>query len=137
MATNFNPFDHSSWPKDGLVPAVNAIDLKTIWAMQNDFQAHHPGQQVSIDIDIYHRACSPGADMAAVFSRVSMLGLLQPVAEAEHFKFPWIHNGKPDEIVFKIVARIPMVRLQPGVEHEGFPFDVEELIRQIESETKT
>jgi len=128
MATNFNPFDDSSWPKEGLVPAVNPTDLKSIWAMQNDIQARHPGRQVSIGIDIYKQSCSPGADMAAVFSRVSMLGLLQPVAEAEHFKFPRIHNGKPDEIVFKVLANIPMVRLQPGVEHEGFPFDIEELI---------
>jgi hypothetical protein len=133
--TNFNPFDGSSWPQDGLVPAVTAADLKCIWGMQNDWQARHPGQQVSIEMDVYKRACSSGADLAAVISRESMLALLQPVAEAEHFKFPWIHDGKPEEVVFKILASIPMVRLQPGVKHEGFPFDVEELIRQIESET--
>ena len=133
---NFNPLDDSSWPKGGLVPAVDPADLKSVWAMQNDFQARHPGQQGAISIDLYKRACNPGADVSAVFSRASMLGMLQHVAEAGHFEFPWIHDGKPDEVVFKIVATIPMARLQPGVKHEGFPFDVEELIRQIKNDSK-
>jgi hypothetical protein len=136
MATNFNPFDDSSWPKDGLVPAVDPADLKSVWAIQNDFQARNPGQQGAISIDLFKRACKPGADVIAVLSRASMLGMLQYVSEGRHLKFPWIHDGKPEEIVFKLVATIPMVRLQPGVKHSGFPFDVEELIRLIMNETE-
>jgi hypothetical protein len=137
MATNANPFDESSSSKDILVPSVAHADLKSVWAMANEFQVRHPGQQVSIGVDFYKRACSPLADVDAVLRRVSMLGRVQQEAEAGHFRFPWIHDGEPEEIVFKIVATIPMVELQPGMVHEGFPINVEELIRQIKAESKT
>ena len=135
MASNVNPFDKSCLSEDVLVPSVAPADLKSVWAMKNEFQSRHPGQQVSIGVDFYKRACSPQADVDAVFSRVSMLGSVQHEAEAGHFRFPWVHDGEPEEVVFKIVATIPMVELQPGVVHEGFPIDVEELIKQIKNES--
>jgi hypothetical protein len=136
MTTNVNPFDDSCLSKDVLVPAVDPADLKNAWKMQNEFQARHPGQQVSTGVEFYKRACSPQADVGAVVSRVSVLGRVQHEAEAGHFRFPWIHDGVPEEVVFKIIATIPMAELQPGMVHEGFPVDVEELIRQIENESR-
>jgi hypothetical protein len=136
MAMNVNPFDKSCLSKEVLVPSVAPADLKSVWAMAHEFQARHAGQQVSIGVDFYKRACSPQADIGAVCSRVSMLGMVQHEAEARHFRFPWIHDGEPEDVVFKIVATIPMVEPQPGVMREGFPIDVEELIRQIENEAK-
>jgi hypothetical protein len=99
---------------DGLVPAVDAADLKSVWSMQNDFQARHPRQQVAIDIDAHKCACKPGADVGAVCSRASMLGSLENAAESRHFEFPWMRDGRSAEIVFKIVAAIPMVRISTG-----------------------
>jgi hypothetical protein len=122
---------------DDLVPAVDAADLKSVWLMQNDFQARHPGQPVAINIDAYKRACKPGADVSAVCNRASMLGSLENAAESRHFEFPWMRDSRSAETIFKIAAAIPMVRVQPGVEHEGFPIDIEELIREIEAESKT
>ncbi len=119
-----------------LVPAVDHGNFKNVWATQNDFLARNPGQENAIRIDLYKHACSPGADVGAVLSRLSMLGMLQKVAEAGHFRFPWIHYGKAEEVVFKIVATTPMVKLKSGVKQEGFPFDVEELIRQIKNESE-
>jgi hypothetical protein len=136
MAANENPFNENCLSKDVLVPPVAPADLKSVWAMKNEFQARHPGQHVSIGVDFYKRACSPQADVGAVFSRVSMLGRVQHEAEAGHFRFPWIHDGEPEEVVFKIVATIPMVELQPGVVQEGFPIDVEQLIEQIKNESR-
>jgi hypothetical protein len=136
MAMNGNPFDVSCLSKDVLVPSVAPADLKSVWAMKSEFQARHPGQQASIGVDFYKRACSPQADVGAVFSRISMLGRVQHEAEAGHFRFPWIHDGEPEEVVFKIVATIPMVELQPGAVQEEFPIDVEELIRQIRNESR-
>lgn len=135
MATNANPSKEGFLSSDLLIPPVTPADLKTVWAMKNEFQIRHPGQPVSISVDSYKRACSPRADFSAVFSRVSMLERVQYAAEAGHFRFPWIHDGQPEEIVFKIVATIPMVAPQPGVVHEGFPIDVEELIRQMKNES--
>ena len=64
-----------------------------------------------------------------------MLGKVQHEAEAGHFRVLWIHDGEPEEVVFKIVTTIPMVELQPGVAHEGFPIDVEELITLLKNES--
>lgn len=122
---------------DGLVPAVDPADLKSVWSMQNDSQARHPDQLVAISIDACKSACKPGADVSAVCSRALLLGMLENEAESRHFEFPWMHDGRPEEMIFKIVATIPMVRLQPGVKREGFPIDVEELIRQIKAKSKT
>jgi hypothetical protein len=121
---------------DGLVPAVDAADLRRVWSMQNDLQARHPGQLVAISMDACKSACKPEADVSAVCSRASMLAMLESAAESRHFEFPWMHDGRPEQMIFKIVAKIPMVRLQPGVEHERFPIDVEELIRQIKAESE-
>ena len=135
MSANVNPFREDYLSSDVFIPPVAPADLKSVWAMKNEFQIRHPGQQVSISVRSYERACSPRADFRAIFSRVSMLEKVQYAAEAGHFRFPWIHDGQPEEIVFKIVATIPMIAPQPGVVHEGFPIDVEELIRQIKNES--
>ena len=135
MATNANPFKEDYLSSDVLIPPVAPADLKSVWAMKNEFQIRHPGQPVSISVDSYERACSPRADFGAVFSRVSMLEWVQYAAEAGHFRFPWIHDGQPEEIVFKIVATIPMVAPQSDVVHDGSPIDIEELIRQIKNES--
>ncbi len=134
MATDANSFDKGCMSTDVLVPAVSPADLQSVWSMKNEFQIRHPGQKVSISVDSYKGVCSPHADVGAVFTRVSMLEKVEYAAEAGHFKFPWIHDGQPEEIVFKIVATIPMVAPEPGVVHEGFPIDVDDLIRQIESQ---
>jgi hypothetical protein len=119
------------------VPAVAPADLKGVWAMQNDVQARFPGQQGVISIDLYKRACSHGADVRAVFLRVSMLRVLQMLSESGGLISPWLHDGKPDDAVFKVVATVPMIGLQLGTPREGFPFDAEELVRLIKKESET
>jgi hypothetical protein len=32
---------------------------------------------------------------------------------SEPMKFPWIHDGKPEEVVFKVVTTIPMSDFNP------------------------
>jgi len=49
MATDSNPFADSVFMKDGLIPIVDPADLKSVWAIQEDVIATHPGQQVGID----------------------------------------------------------------------------------------
>ena len=48
---------------------------------------------------------------------------------------PWLHDGKPDDAVFKALAVVPMTKMPPGG-REGLPFDVEELIRLIRKESE-
>jgi hypothetical protein len=68
VAMNVNPFDESCLSKDVLVPSVAPADLKSVWAMKNEFEARHPGQRVSIGVDFYKRSCSPQADVGAANS---------------------------------------------------------------------
>jgi hypothetical protein len=101
--------------------------------MWRDIQSRFPGQQVSIAKDGYMCACSPGADFYAVYHRASMLYFLGLMGQSIRLLSPWLHNGELDDAVFKVFATFPMKRIQKGSQ-EGFPFDVEELTKQIEKE---
>jgi hypothetical protein len=117
------------------VAAVAPADLKSVWAMQDDVQARSPGQQVAISAELWRSSCGPGADVRAVFFRVSMLRMLQMLSGSGGLISPWLHDGQPDDVVFKVVATLPMIGLQLGTPRQGFPFDVEELIKLIKEES--
>ena len=52
----------------------------------------------------------------------------------DNLNFPWIHDGEPEDAVFKALAIVRMTRRRPGVTYEGPPFDVKELISLIKKE---
>jgi hypothetical protein len=56
------------------------------------------------------------------------------MTEAGQLNFPWVHDGEPEDAVFKALAIVPMTGTAPGVMYERPPFDVEELIRLIKKE---
>jgi hypothetical protein len=128
MATSLDHFWGSGSPSGGSVPPVDPADLRSVWAMQSEIQARNPGQQIGISADAYQRACGPGADIRAVFERVSLLGLLQIAGMLS----PLLGNGVPDDAVFDVAATIPMSRMQRGVVYNKPPFDVDEFIKQVE-----
>jgi hypothetical protein len=136
VATKFDIFGDGAELENGPVPAVDPADLRSAWAMQNDVQALGPGERFAIATDLCKRACSPGADVRAVFIRASMLRKLKLMSESGGLISPWLHHGEPDEAVFKVVATFPMIRMQPGVRRGGLPFDVEELIKKVRKEAK-
>jgi hypothetical protein len=136
VATTFDTFGDGPISENKPVAAVAPADLKSVWAMQDDVQARYPGQQVSISADLWKSACSPGADVRAVFLRVSMLRMLQMLSGSGTLISPWLHDGKPDDAVFKAFATVPMLGLQVGTPRQGFPFDVEELIKLIKKESE-
>jgi len=120
-----------SHTEDGSVAAVDPADLKNVWKLQSDASAHakehHIGQPVAIDVRIFAEACTPGVDVTAVWYRVSMLRLL-----AEHRVLsPWLHDGKPDDVLFNLAAKFPMKRMPVGVPQQGPPFDLNEFLKQI------
>jgi len=136
MATTFDTFgDGPIIPENEPVAAVPPADLKKLSAMYDDVQARFPGQ-VSISGDLLKSACSPGADARAVFFRVGMLRLLQMLSHSGTLISPWLHDGKPDDAVFKAIATVPMLGVGVGTPREGFPFDVEELIKLIKKESE-
>ena len=136
MATSFDIFGDGPISENKPVAAVAPADLKNVWAMQDDAQARSPGQQVAIGTDLWKSACGAGADVRAVFFRVSMLRMLQMLSGSGGLISPWLHDGKPDDAVFKVVATLPMIGLQLGTPRQGFPFDAEELIKLIEKESE-
>ena len=104
--------------------------------MQRDVQRnapnHAPNQTGSIDIRLYQRACSPGAEVGAVWYRVSMLQLLAgPIG----LLTPWLHDGELPDAVFNLAATFPMNKLSVGEVNQGLPFDVQEFIKQLEQQT--
>jgi hypothetical protein len=82
-----------------------------------------------MDDDAWKDACSPGADLFAIWYRIAMLETLTE----QGLLSPWLHNGELDDAAFKVFAIFPMKRIQNGGQ-EGFPFDIQELTQQIENE---
>ena len=115
--------------ENGPIPSVNPADLRSARAVQHDVRSRFPGQQVLTADDAWKHACSPGADVFAIAYRVAMLETLTE----QGLLSPWLHNGELDDAVFKVFATFPMKRIQKGGQ-EGFPFDVQELTKQIEKE---
>jgi hypothetical protein len=82
VATRFDIFGDGAELEDGPVPAVDPADLRSAWAMRNNFYPVAPGERFAIGTDLCKRACSPGADVRAVFIRLSMLRKLKLMSES-------------------------------------------------------
>jgi hypothetical protein len=125
-----NRMDWNFVAENGPIPSVNPADLRSVCAVQRDIRSRFPGQRVlMVDDDDLKHACSPGADLFAIGYRIAMLEMLTEL----RLLSPWLHNGELDDAVFNVFATIPMKRIQKGGQ-EGFPFDVQELTKQIEKE---
>ena len=115
--------------ENGSIPSVNPADLRSVCAVQRDVQSRFSGQQVLMDDDAWKDACSPGADLFAIWYRIAMLELLTEQGLLSH----WLHDGELDDAVFKVLATFPIKRIQKGGQ-DGFPFDIQELTKQIVKE---
>jgi hypothetical protein len=114
------------------VAAVNPDDLRKVWTMMRDLEARAlAGQGASISSVLVESACGPGANVLAVWYRASILGVLQTLPGKP--LTPWSHGGELDDAVFQIAATFPMKKLPVGLVKNGPPFDVQELVRQIEA----
>jgi hypothetical protein len=122
-------------PDNDLIPTVSSVDVRNVWMMQRDTQKSFPGQQVWGASGTQERACSPGADSEAVYQRASLLYLLGSM-DGPNPLAPWMHNGEPDDVVFKVFATFPMKRLPRDSNFGGLPFDFEELAKQLEKEPR-
>jgi hypothetical protein len=129
--------DPFSWfSGQGPVAAVDPADLRSVWEMQRDVQRnapnHAPSQTSSISVGLYQQACRPGAEVGAVWYRVSMLHLLAgPIG----LLIPLLHDGELLDAVFNLAATFPMNKLSVGEVNQGLPFDVQEFIKQLEKQT--
>jgi hypothetical protein len=114
------------------VPPVDAADIRSTWMMQNKYQAFFP-EGIMIPAETFKQACQAGADVRAVFERVSQIGYLQMAEVLE----PWLQDGVPKDAVFEALATVPMSRMQVGVVYDKPPFDVDEFVKLVQRLTRS
>jgi hypothetical protein len=109
------------------VPTVDPVDVKTVWKIGRDAQAHHAGGQVAVGVDLMKHACQPGADIEAVGYRASLIWLMTQIAPERLARFT--RDGQPDDAVFRAAANVPTEWMGVGIVRQGPPFDVNEFLR--------
>jgi hypothetical protein len=135
--------EFNSWfSNDDSVAAVDPADLRNIWMMQRDAQSGHADQPFTIDIRSFEQACSPEADIQALWYRIS---ILQMLTGAMGLLSRWLRDGELADVVFQVASTFPMKRVPVGVltkylyvdgAPQGPPFDAQLFIEQIEKQNR-
>ncbi len=119
-----------------LIPTADPEDLKALWNWNP--AAEHGWEMPSKPGTAYGFSSLParfhGLDVRTITYRVMWLGMLQTLSEHGAVDFPYFHDGKPDDAVFKAFALVPMTGIYQGMSTE--PYDLDELKRLIENEPK-
>ena len=114
---------------EGPIPVVDPADLRSVWEMWREFQARRPGEAVGFPVEMYKRACSPEANVGAVWFRVSLIAMLDKLGMLG----PWTHEGVVADAVFEVAASFPVNGMAIGVPRQGPPLDVQEFLSQVAS----
>jgi hypothetical protein len=107
------------------IPSVDPEDIKRFWHVKPPWRHGNDVQS----------ACSPGADVAAVFRRWAMIDTLT----IYKLLTPWQHGEDLDDGVFRIAATFPLRELRskrymiPG--DECFGFDPNAFVQKLIEET--
>jgi hypothetical protein len=118
---------------------VDAEDLKDCWNHTQENKAGwglpKPGTAFGLTLPGRFR----GLDSQALMHRLMWLLMLEQVSKIGLVEFPYFHEGKPNDAVFKALAKIKIADEQRRRETGGmmpFPFELDELKRLIENEPK-
>lgn len=115
------------------VPEVDPDDLKTVWRLNRDLQARHPGQQVATGSRVYEHACKTGADIQAVGYRAAVLSMMIHLAQHPENPIkelrPWLKADQLNDVVFRAAAKVPMEWMGVGIVRDGPPLDLDEFLR--------
>jgi hypothetical protein len=104
------------------IPAVEEDDLRRLHQLSVDMTKRYSGKDGVVSLDSMSRACSPGANLPAVWLRHTQLrSLVRQGLLAE-----WQHGTTLDDAVFRVAATLPM---------KGTDFDPEAFVRQLRQET--
>src|SRR5689334_11698097 len=109
------------------VPVVDPEDAKAVWEVGQECAKTNPEGNFAIGMEVFRRACKPGANVPAVSYRVqqiSMLQLIQPDVID-----PLLHDKL--EAVFHAAAEIPMEWMGIGTMRRGLPFDPDDFMRPV------
>jgi hypothetical protein len=111
--------------EESMAPEVSPADLQAAWAALQEPRVHgKPGEATSIDIRRLRGVYSPDANAESLWTRTLILQILN------HVQPGWMQRQDITKI-FEVAARFPVKLMQPGVEHNGPPFDVREFVKQI------
>lgn len=109
------------------VPQVDPEDVKAVWEIGQESVKENPQGNVAIGLEIFRRACKPGANVPAVTYRTQQIGMLQLIRP--DVVDPLL-QAKP-EAVFRAAAEIPMEWLGVGIVRHGLPFDPDDFVRRV------
>ena len=59
------------------VPQVDPEDVKVVWEVGQESVKENPQGNVAIGVEIFRRACKPGANVPAVTYRTGQIGILR------------------------------------------------------------
>ena len=90
--------------KGAVIPAVDEQDLKALHELCVERAKRYCGKDGVISIEQTARACSPGANLPAVWLRHTQLRALYRHGQLAK----WQHGTTLDDVVFRVAARIPM-----------------------------
>ena len=93
------------------IPPVGEDDLKRLYEASLDMTRRYCGKDGVLSVDVMERACSPGANLPAVWLRHTQLRLLV----RQGLLAEWQHDKALDDAVFQVAATLPMnlVRFDP------------------------
>ena len=109
------------------VPEVDPEDVKVVWEVGQESAKENPQGNVAIGVEIFRRACKPGANVPAVTYRTGQIGILRLIQP--DVMDPLIQE-KP-KAVFRAAAEIPMEWIGVGIVRHGLPFDPDDFVRRV------
>jgi len=104
------------------IPAVDEHDLRCLHELCVERAKRYCGKDGVVSIDSMARACSPGANLPAVWLRHTQLRSLY----REGLLAEWQHGTALDDAVFRLAATIPM---------HGIQLDQEAFLRRLRDKT--
>ena len=102
----------------GAVPPVAKEDLKALHEISVDMAKRRLGKDGVADVSTMARACSHGANLAAVWFRYTRLRSLAKKGVLA----AWQHNQQFDNAVFEVAADVPI---------HGMELDQDEFVRRL------
>src|SRR5712671_4774698 len=92
------------------LPVVDPADIKTLWQEQ----ANQPEGPSAYGVALLKAMLSPSADVFAVCRRGAIIWVLGNLPTAGLLA-QYMHDGQPDDVVFKVAATIPFERREENV----------------------
>jgi len=117
LVESFRVFIHQA-EQGSAIPPVGAHDLKCLHELCVERAKRYCGKDGAVPLESMGRACSPGANLPAVWLRHTQLRTLY----RQGLLAEWQHGTALEDAVFDLAATIPV---------NGVRFDQNEFIRRL------